>query len=31
MKDILFGKSPYDLGSWGYGYNIPDPDDYVNA
>jgi peptide/nickel transport system substrate-binding protein len=21
----------YDLGSWGYGYNIPDPDDYVNA
>ncbi|MBM3226952.1 MAG: hypothetical protein FJZ47_24565, partial [Candidatus Tectomicrobia bacterium] len=21
----------YDLGSWGYGYNIPDPDDYVHA
>lgn len=21
----------YDLGSWGYGYNITDPDDYVNA
>jgi peptide/nickel transport system substrate-binding protein len=21
----------FDLGSWGYGYNITDPDDYVNA
>ena len=21
----------FDLGSWGYGYNITDPDDYINA
>lgn len=21
----------FDMGSWGYGYNITDPDDYVNA
>jgi peptide/nickel transport system substrate-binding protein len=21
----------FDLGIWGYGYNIPDPDDFVNA
>jgi peptide/nickel transport system substrate-binding protein len=21
----------FDIGSWGYGYNITDPDDYVNA
>jgi peptide/nickel transport system substrate-binding protein len=26
-----FTAGDFDLGIWGYGYNIPDPDDYVNA
>jgi peptide/nickel transport system substrate-binding protein len=26
-----FTAGDFDLGVWGYGYNIPDPDDYVNA
>ncbi len=26
-----FTAGDFDLGIWGYGYNIPDPDDWVNA
>jgi peptide/nickel transport system substrate-binding protein len=26
-----FTAGDFDLGLWGYGYNIDDPDDYVNA
>ena len=26
-----FTSGDYDLGAWGYAYNIPDPDDYVIA
>jgi peptide/nickel transport system substrate-binding protein len=26
-----FNSGNYDLAAWGYAYNIPDPDDWVNA